>query len=112
MAERERMDPTTIASAVCEKEFWPSGDARFWPLTDIVRTRRSVRFRGECVAKLFAALRTRNNRIRLDGAVNQYCALAFILESILLVWDAKIVLQHIRGQSGHRLITCVKDSRE
>jgi|RhiMetdeSRZDD1v2_1073273.scaffolds.fasta_scaffold101996_4 hypothetical protein len=61
MAERERMDPTTIASAVCEKEFWPSGDARFWPLADIVRTRRSVRF---------------------------------------------------RGQSGHRLITCVKDSRE
>jgi hypothetical protein len=65
-------------------------------LADIPFVRTNVRFCGECVAKLFAALRTRNNRIRLDGAVNQYCALAFILESILLVWDAKIVLQHIR----------------
>jgi hypothetical protein len=66
-----------------------NANVRFWPLADVSQKQSNVRFRGECVAKLFAALRTRNNRIRLDGAVNQYCALAFILESILLVWDEK-----------------------
>jgi hypothetical protein len=63
--------------------------------------RRNVRFRSECVAKLFAALRSRNDRIRLDGTLNQCCAFAFAFESILPVLAVKIVLQHIRGKSGH-----------
>ena len=62
---------------------------------------RNVRCYSECVAKLFAALRSRNNRIRLDGTLNQCCALAFVIESILLVLVVKIVLQHIHSNSGH-----------
>ncbi len=64
----------------------------------------------DCVAKLFAALRESKNRIRLNGTLNQGCALVFVLESILLVLVAKIVLQHIRGKSGHvaRVLTAQK----
>jgi len=40
----------------------------------------NVRFWGECVAKLFAALRARNNRILVDGATNQRCALSSDVE--------------------------------
>jgi hypothetical protein len=50
----------------------------------------------DCVAKLFAALLERNNRIRLNASLNQYCASAFGLESMLLDLVLKIVLQHIR----------------
>jgi hypothetical protein len=56
----------------------------------------------ECVAKLFAALRSRNTRIRLNGALIQCCTLAFVLESLLRVLPAKIVLQHNPPESGHR----------
>jgi hypothetical protein len=49
---------------------------------------------ADCVAKLFAALRESNNRIRLNDVLNQCCALAFVLESTLLILIAKIVLQH------------------
>jgi hypothetical protein len=52
---------------------------------------------GEHVAKLFAALRTRNYQIRLNGILNRCCALASVLESIFLVLVVKIVLQHIQG---------------
>jgi hypothetical protein len=62
----------------------------------------SVRFPGECVAKLFAALRARNNRILVDGATNQRCALSSDVESMFRQQPLKIVLQHIPGQSGHR----------
>lgn len=48
----------------------------------------------DCVAKLFAALRTSNNRIRLKDFFNQCCALVSVLESILLILVVKIVLQH------------------
>jgi len=41
------------------------------------------------VAKLFAALQTRNYRIRLSGALNRCCALAHDLESILRAPDAQ-----------------------
>jgi hypothetical protein len=68
---------------------------------DVPLALRNVCFWGERVAKLFAALRTRNNRIRLNvfcldvarlgSSLNQYCSLV-----------AKIVLQHIRGKSGHQ----------
>ena len=64
-----------------------------------------VRYWSECGAKLFAALRSRNNRIRLSSALNQCCALAFVLESILLVFVVKIVLQHIRSNSGHHAMS-------
>jgi hypothetical protein len=53
-------------------------------------------YRGECVAKLFAALQERNYRIRPNSTLNRYCAPALVLESILLNLVAKIVLQHIQ----------------
>jgi hypothetical protein len=56
---------------------------------------------GECVAKLFAALRASNNRIQLSGVLNLCCVLMLVLESILLIWVVKIVLQHIPRESGH-----------
>jgi hypothetical protein len=52
--------------------------------------------RADCVAKLYAALRTRNNRIQSSGALNQGCALVPVLESMLRILVAKIVLQHNR----------------
>jgi hypothetical protein len=61
----------------------------------------NVRFRGECVAKLFAALRASNNRIEANGPLNQYCALAVDIESMLRGRALKIVLQHIHPESGH-----------
>jgi hypothetical protein len=63
--------------------------------------RRDVRFKPECVAKLFAAMQSRNNRIQLNGALNQYWTLAFVLEPLLLVLTAKIVWQHNQPHSGH-----------
>jgi hypothetical protein len=39
---------------------------------------------ADCVAKLFVALRERNNRIRVNASLNQYCGSAFVLESMLL----------------------------
>ena len=49
---------------------------------------------ADCVTKLIAALRESKNRIRLKDILNQCCALAFVLESILLFLVVKIVLQH------------------
>jgi hypothetical protein len=43
----------------------------------------NVRFWGECVAKLFPALRSRNNRILLDSAANQHCVFSSDVESII-----------------------------
>ena len=51
-------------------------------------------FSADCVAKLFAALQTRNYRIRLHGVLNRCCALAYELELILRALTLKIVLQH------------------
>jgi hypothetical protein len=56
-------------------------------LPDIEQVSPNVHYRGECVAKLFAALRSHNNRIRLDGTLNQCCAFAFVIESILLFFS-------------------------
>src|ERR1700730_7601063 len=58
-----------------------------------------VRFTPECVAKLFAKLRTSNYRIRLNGVLNRCCAFGLFLESILLILVVKIVLQHIPPNS-------------
>ena len=55
---------------------------------------------ADCVAKLFAALRERNYRIRPNSTLNRYCPRALILESILLNLAVKIVLQHILNDSG------------
>jgi hypothetical protein len=62
---------------------------------------RDVRFTPECVAKLFAALRARNNRILVDGATNQRCALSSDVESMFRQQPLKIVLQHIPPESRH-----------
>jgi hypothetical protein len=51
--------------------------------------------RADCVAKLFAAPRESNDRIHLNGALNQRCVSAFALESSLVV---KIDLQHNRPE--------------
>ena len=59
-----------------------------------------VRCYSDCVAKLFAALRERNNRIRLNASLNQYCVSAFVLKSMLLDLVVKIVLQHNPSNSG------------
>ncbi|MGE5774018.1 MAG: hypothetical protein ACM3Z4_18640, partial [Hyphomicrobiales bacterium] len=58
------------------------------------------------VAKVFAALRERNNRIRLNASLNQYCVSAFVLESMLLDLVVEIVLQHYPLESGHYLVIC------
>ena len=41
--------------------------------------------RVECVAKLYAALRTSNYQIRLNGFLNQCCAAVLVRKSILLI---------------------------
>jgi hypothetical protein len=61
---------------------------------------------ADCVAKLFAALRESNNRIRLKDILNQCCALAFVLESILLFLAVKIVSQHNLPTSDIARIIC------
>src|SRR5512143_4095908 len=69
------------------------------PKADVGLCAAHVRFRGDCVAKVFAALRERNNRIRLNASLNQYCVSAFVLESMLLDLVVKIVLQHYRPKA-------------
>ena len=59
------------------------------------------RLTSDCVAKHDAEQRARNNRIRLNGGLNQCCAQVFVLESILLISVVKIVLQHIPSISGN-----------
>jgi hypothetical protein len=54
----------------------------------------ACRMSADCVAKLFAALRRSNYRIRLSTVLNRCCAPVLVLESILLSLVAKIVLQH------------------
>jgi hypothetical protein len=61
----------------------------------------SARYRSDCVAKLDEERRSDNNRIGTNTLLNQYCALPPDLESMLLAWARKIVLQHNRSQSGH-----------
>jgi hypothetical protein len=58
-----------------------------------------VRKVADCVAKLFAALRKSNFRIRLNRVLNRRCAPVLVLESILLNLVAKIVLQHNRHKA-------------
>src|SRR5207244_9691219 len=64
--------------------------SRCWSVTSVCP------LRADCVAKLLAALRERNNRISPNCVLNQCCVSAFVLESILLVWVVKLVLQHNR----------------
>jgi hypothetical protein len=63
---------------------------------------RFVCFTPDCVAKLFAAVRSSNYRIRLSTVLNRRCAPVLVLESILLSSVAKIVLQHNPPESRHR----------
>jgi hypothetical protein len=61
---------------------------------------QDVGFRGECVAKLFAALRARNNRILQADATNRHCAFSSDVESIFRQLPLKILLQHITADNG------------
>src|SRR5215475_12423447 len=70
-----------------------------WHFSEVTNEVSDFRLREECVAKLFAALRERNYRIRPNSTLNRCCAPAVVLESILLNLVGKIVLQHIREQS-------------
>jgi hypothetical protein len=72
-----------------------------WVVSGHFGMSEDVRFTPECVAKLFAALRARNNRILVDGATNQRCALSSDVESMFRQQPLKIVLQHIPPKSGH-----------
>ena len=57
-------------------------------------------FGGDCVAKLDDKPLARNNRIVAHKFLNQHCASASALESILRVLAPKIVLQHNPAESG------------
>jgi hypothetical protein len=43
---------------------------RYWHFSAVPTAQIGVRFRGECVAKLAAALRKSNIRIQLNGVLN------------------------------------------
>ena len=55
---------------------------------------------ADSVAKLLAALRKNNYRIRLKAVLNRCCASVLILESILLNFIVKIVLQQNRHRAS------------
>ena len=44
-----------------------AGVSKFWHFSAVPTAPSDVQFQGECVAKLFAALRTRNYQIQLNG---------------------------------------------
>ena len=68
----------------------------------IRRGQLNVRFTPDCVAKLFAAPRKSNCRMRLNAVLNRCCVPVLVLESRLPNLAAKIVLQHNPPISGHR----------
>src|SRR5262245_26673293 len=70
--------------------------------------RSYVSFQGVCVAKLQDKPSPRNNRIMAHKFLNQHCALASALESILLILAPKIVLQHNRPKPIIRPDFCVR----
>jgi hypothetical protein len=99
-----RRSPSTLRKSILapkKRLVKEGGDFRFGSLAEISHRNRHVRFTPECVAKLFAALRASNNRIEANGPLNQYCALAVDIESILRGRALKIVLQHIPPESRH-----------
>ncbi len=69
--------------------------------TDIDSDAEHVRFFGDTVAELDEKQRPDNNRIGTNTFLNQYFALTPDLESMLLAWARKIVLQHNPPISGH-----------
>jgi hypothetical protein len=69
----------------------------FWPLLRHQKTTRWSPVSGDFVAKLDDRPLARNNRILAHKILDQHCALAPALESMLLVLAQKIVLQHNRG---------------
>ena len=62
---------------------------------------RNVRFPPDTVAELDEKQRPDNNRIGTNTFLNQYYALTPDLDSMLLAWARKIVLQHNPPLSGH-----------
>jgi len=54
----------------------------------------------DIVAKVGNGHLARNNRIGTNKLLNQHCASALELESILLTWTRKILLQQYQRESG------------
>jgi hypothetical protein len=68
-----------------------------------------VRFRRDSVAKLDEDQLARNIRIEAREFLNQHCALALGLESILRAGPLKIVLQQNRRHCGHEFLRQGRD---
>ena len=83
------------------RDFGPAND-RIGSKAGIRRGQLNVRFTPDCVAKLFAAPRKSNCRMRLNAVLNRCCAPVLVLEPRLPNLAAKIVLQHNPPISGHR----------
>ena len=83
------------------RDFGPAND-RIGSKAGIRRGQLNVRFTPDCVAKLFAAPRKSNCRMRLNAVLNRCCVPVLVLESRLPNLAAKIVLQHNPPISGHR----------
>jgi len=77
------------------------GFVRKWHIADMNVASENVRFRGDTVAELDEKQRPDNNRIGTNTFLHQYFALTPDLESMLLAWARKIVLQHNPLKSGH-----------
>jgi hypothetical protein len=75
-------------------------DDRLWPLTSKRDVRSNVGSWRDCVAKLDKEQLARNIRIEAREFLNQHCALALGLESILRAGPLKIVLQQNPAESG------------
>ena len=56
---------------------------------------------GEMCSETLRFTAASKNRIEATGPLNQYCALAVDIESMLRGLSTKIVVQHIRGKTGH-----------
>src|SRR4029450_11934743 len=96
---RVKIGHRIVASEQTEREhshrWFCSINVRFGSKADIRTAKSHVRFTLECVAKLFAALRARNNRILVDGGTDQRCAFSSDVESMFRQQPLQIVLQHI-----------------
>jgi len=67
---------------------------------------------ADCVAKLDEEQLAGNNRIGTNNFLNQPCALASDLESILLARALKIVLQHYRPVAPVRCNATIRPESE
>jgi hypothetical protein len=81
-------------------------DVRVESAFPLIATDADLLDRQQCadiVAKVGEGHLRRNNRIGATNSLNQHCVSALDLESILLVWVRKILLQQYQGQSRRGL---------